>query len=356
MRRVLSRDDRGSRHDDDDDAAAAVSQQESEGLVNSRVKGIYNRGDIETILDNDLLSPPTLVKRKSSLSAYSMRNLFSKQHDDDDEWNGEVKDLHQENNRTSLQSGYGLRQVNSTPLQGMENGYALKRTRTTGYEQQQHQQQSSLYQEEQMHNPISLVRSRLSSIGQKVTGGKEVGRGNNDDDDDLSTIAESIESSSNSTRQKKKKKKRRSKYFIYQLLFAGMMISSGIAGAGVYLLKADDDKEDISVDVSSVVMGAGEGSGGSTSAVDGSNGSSVGEDIGLKVPEVTPDEDVIAEDEDVIGEDEGTVDEDITVADEDIVVEDEGTVVNDGDIIIEDEGIVEIKDGTANNEYTIVEE
>ena len=134
MRRVLSRDDRGSRHDNDA-AAAVVSQQESEGLVNSRVKGIYNRGDIETILDNDLLSPPPLVKRKSSLSAYSMRKIFSKQHD---EWNGEVADLHQEN-KTSLQSGYGLRQVNSTPLQGMENGYAFKRTRTTGYEQQ-HQQ------------------------------------------------------------------------------------------------------------------------------------------------------------------------------------------------------------------------
>ncbi|KAK1741496.1 hypothetical protein QTG54_007974 [Skeletonema marinoi] len=351
MRRVLSRDDRGSRHDDDDDDAV-VSQQESEGLVNSRVKGIYNRGDIETILDNDLISPPPLVKRKSSLSAYSMRKIFSKQHDD--EWNGEVKDIHQENNRTSLQSGYGLRQVNSTPLQGMENGYALKRTRTTGYEQQQHQQQSSLYQEEQMHNPISLVRSRLSSIGQKVTGGKEVGREGNNNDDDLSTIAESIESSSN-TRQKKKKKKRRSKYFIYQLLFAGMMISSGIAGAGVYLLKTDDDKEDISVDVSSVVMGAGEG-GGSTFVVEGSSGSSVGEDIGLKVPEATPDEDVSVEDKVIIVKDEGTVDEDITVADEDIVVEDEGTVVNDGDIIIEDEGIVEIKDGTANNEYTIVEE
>ncbi len=78
----------------------------------------------------------------------------------------------------------------STPRQ-------VKRSKTSGYEQQ-----SSLFyddDEEKILNPISLVRSRLSSIGQKVTGGgggKEVGKGKDDtvNDDDLSTIEKSMES------------------------------------------------------------------------------------------------------------------------------------------------------------------
>jgi len=328
MTRVLSRDERG-RHQD-----AAMSEQESEGLVTSRVKGIYNRGGVETILDNDLLSPSPLVKRKSGLSAYSMKKVFSKQ---DDEWQSALQNNETDNlcqgRSAALKGGYSLRQVNSTPLQGMENGYALKRTKTAGYDQPQHQ--SSLYEEERIHNPVSLVRSRLSSIGQKVSGGgNEIGKGKPlSKDDDLSTIAESIESSfnqhtlSDSRHRKKKKEKRRSKYFLYQIIFAGMMISAGIAGAGVYLLKGDD--KDDSVDLANdAVMMAGEGGGkSSTSAAEKSFGSSFGDkDIVLKTPVVASDQEA-----------DETLDEDIAIEDNIISVEDE-------DIIIKDEDIVEVED------------
>ena len=71
----------------------------------------------------------------------------------------------------------------------MESGYDLKSTKTSGYEQQS---LSPLYEEGKIHSPISLVRSRLSSIGQKVKGkGKD--NADDDDDDDLSTIAKMLE-------------------------------------------------------------------------------------------------------------------------------------------------------------------
>ena len=271
MRRVLSRDDRGR---------PAVSAQEAEGLVASRVKEVYNRGGVEAVLND------TSSLHHSPLRLDLMR---SRSRADD------AKDDQFDENGTSLKGGYGLRQVNSTPLQGMESGYALKRTKTSGYEHQS----SSLYEEEKIHNPISLVRSRLSSIGQKVMG-KENDKGN--DDDDLSTIAESIESSSPSAMSdfRQKKKKKWSKYFVYQVMFALLMISSGIAGAGVYLSKSDNDNN---VEVSNIVM-AGENE--EVNIVVNSSGSSVGEDISLKTPEATPVEDIF-KDEDIVVEESNEV-------------------------------------------------
>ena len=372
MRRVLSRDDRGHHNNQD---RAAMSEQESEGLVTSRVKGIYNRGGVETILDNnDLLSPPPLVKRKSALSAYFMKKVFSKQ--DDNEWqsalqNNETDNLCQEEGGSaSLKGGYNLRQVNSTPHPGMMgNGYALKRTNTTaGYDQQQPQQhQSSLYEEERMHhNPISLVRSRLSSVGQKASGGNDKSKPLSNDDD-LSTIAESVESSFNqstlpNSRHGKKKKKKRSKYFLYHLIFAGMMISAGITGAGVYLLKGGD--KDDNVDVANVVTMAGEDGGEitTTSAVKESIGSSFGNDnIVLKTPEVTPaDEPDEPSDEEPTDNDEPTdetPDEDIAFEDNDndITAEDEeGIIIKDEDIVeVEDNVIVEIKETTPADDISL---
>jgi len=120
MKRVLSRDDRGR---------PAVSEQEAEGLVNSRVKGIYKQGGVEAVLENNSSlhsPPPPLVKTKSALSpAYAVRKVFSKR---DGEWqsalkNREADDLISsrvgddadddqfEENDTSLKGGYGLRQV-----------------------------------------------------------------------------------------------------------------------------------------------------------------------------------------------------------------------------------------------------
>jgi hypothetical protein len=302
MRRVLSRDDRGR-------PAAAVSEQETEGLVNSRVKGVYKRGGVETVLDeNSSLhsSPPQLVKTKSLLSpAYAVRKVFSKRdgewqsalenNEADDLMSSRVGDAHDdqfEENDTSLKGGYGLRQVNSTPLQGMEDGYALKRSKTSGYEQQS----SLFYEEEKGHNPISLVRSRLSSIGQKVTGGgggKELGKGKDDtaNDDDLSTIAESIESSPTAVSDfEQKNKKMRSKKF-YQIIFAAMMIASGVAGAGMYLLKANSNNN---FDTSNVVIAGEKGKGYDVDS--------------LKTPEAIPDEGIV-EDEVIIVDDSNELSE-----------------------------------------------
>jgi hypothetical protein len=282
------------------------------------------QGGVETVLENNSSlhsPPPPLVKTKSALSpAYAVRKVFSKR---DGEWqsalkNREADDLISsrvgddadddqfEENDTSLKGGYGLRQVNSTPLQGMEDGYALKRSKTSGYEQQ-----SSLYEEEKVHNPISLVRSRLSSIGQKVTGGggggKEVGKGKDDtaNDDDLSTIAESIESSPTTVSDlPQKKKKKRIEYF-YQVIFAAMMISSGIVGTGVYLLKSNSNDN---VEVSNVVM-AGESGKGNNVVESSSGASSVGDDFSLKTPEAILPYEGIVEDEVIIVEESNKVSE-----------------------------------------------
>ena len=234
MRRVISRDAR-DRHVVAAAVVVSTTQDEAEGLMPPHT------------------SPSPLVKTKSDLSpeniSYSVRKVFSK---DDGEWqsalqNREVEGLvpHQESvsrvssrvnanddgaeailesylfDDNSLQgSGYGLRQVKSTPLRGMEDGYSLKRTKTSGHDG------SSL------HKPSSLVRSRFSSIGKKDSKGK--GR----NDDDVSTIAESISSSTVSDYGQNMKKKR--KFFSNKMIIAFMtLLSLGVAGGGLYVMKPD---------------------------------------------------------------------------------------------------------------------
>jgi hypothetical protein len=174
----------------------------SEVLVNSRVQKMYETGGVETVLDeNSSLHsspPPRPVKTKLALSpAYAVRKVFSKR---DGEWQSsaaEADDLMSSRvGRASLRvrGERSLRQVNSTPAR------QAKRTKTSasGYEQQS----SLFYEEEKILKPISLVRSRLSSIGRKVIRGgggggeKVLGKGEDDtvDDDDLRTIAKGIES------------------------------------------------------------------------------------------------------------------------------------------------------------------
>jgi hypothetical protein len=268
LTRVLSRDDRYRGRQ----VVAAVSEKEDDGLVGSRVKGVYKRGGVETVLDENYISPPpALVKTKSALSqaekmSHSVRKVFWKSALKNREADGlmssrvdanEDRFEDNDNEASFLQgSGYGLRKINSTPplQEGLDSGDARKRTKSSGCEEQ-----SSLYDDEKVYGPLSLVRNRLSFLGQKVTvggeGGEQYGKGKGADADDLSTVAESIDSSpsrSTAFRQKKKKKKKKSKYFTIQVLFAIMMIVSGITGASVYLLKADND--DIDTSVSNVVI------------------------------------------------------------------------------------------------------
>ena len=281
IKRVLSHDDRG-RH-------SAVPEEESEGLVSSRVKGVYRKGGIETELDDYHLRPPPIVRKSSLSSAFLIKKVFSKK---EDEWQHEETDEFVEsssdhadkcNNGNSLKGGYRFRQVHSTPLQGIENSYALKRNKTSGYEQQQHQ--SSLYEEERIRNPLSLLRSR--SIGQ--TGGKEVSNGN---DDDFSTIVESIESfSTSSSASRQQKKRRRSKYFVLQLIVAVIIISSGVAGTAVYLLRGGSN--DNTDDVSTIVMTA-EGSG-EAAALDKPSEIFAADGVPSKIDEPSPINDVISE-------------------------------------------------------------
>ena len=228
MRRVLSRDD-GGRHA----AAVSSSKQEVEGLKPS-----------------NNTSPLPLVKTKSSLSpediSYSVSRVFSKE---GGAWQSaiEVEGLvsHEESvsrvssrvdasdecaeaillpnqfDGSSLQgSGYGLRQVKSTPLRGMEDGYSLKRTKTSGHDG------SSL------HKPLSLVRSRFSSIGKKGTKRKGT-------KDDGSTIAESDSSSSGSDYGQSERKKKR-KFISNETITSFIVLFlMGVAGGGVYLLKPE---------------------------------------------------------------------------------------------------------------------
>eukprot|EP00984_Skeletonema_dohrnii_P008155 scaffold2992_cov83-Skeletonema_dohrnii-CCMP3373.AAC.4 len=239
MRRVLPRDG-GGRHA----AAVSSSKQEVVGLVPS-----------------NNTSPLPLVKAKSGLCpediSYSVRRVFSKE---DGAWQSaiEVEGLvsHEESvsrvssrvdasdecaeaillpnqfDGSSLQgSGYGLRQVKSTPLRGMEDSYSLKRTKTSGHDG------SSL------HKPSSLVRSRFSSIGKKGTKGKGT-------KDDGSTIAESDSSSSGSDYGQNERKKKR-KFISNKMITAFIVLFlMGVAGGGVYLLKpevfgADGDNDSL---------------------------------------------------------------------------------------------------------------
>jgi hypothetical protein len=229
MRRVLSRDDRG-RHA----TAAAASKQEAVGLMSPHT------------------SASPLFKTESGLSpeniSYSVRKVFSKKEgewqsalhnreveglmsqqelvyrvssrvDSNDEGAETILDSDQFDDNSLHGSGYGLRQVKSTPLRGMEDGYSLKRTKTSGHDGSS------------MHNPLSLVRSRYSSIGKKGSKGK----GN----DDASTIAESDSSSTVSDYGQIMKKQR--KFFSNKMIIASMMLFSlGVAaGGGMYLMKPD---------------------------------------------------------------------------------------------------------------------
>mmetsp|Transcript_3038 Transcript_3038/g.6299 ORF Transcript_3038/g.6299 Transcript_3038/m.6299 type:complete len:812 (+) Transcript_3038:138-2573(+) len=229
MRRVLSRDD-GGRHA----AAVSSSKQEVEGLKPS-----------------NNTSPLPLVKTKSGLSpediSYSVSRVFSKEGgawqsaieveglvsyeesvvsrvssrvDASDECAEAILLPNQIDDRSLQGSGYGLRQVKSTPLRGMEDGYSLKRTKTSGHDG------SSL------HKPLSLVRSRFSSIGKKGTKRKGT-------KDDGSTIAESDSSSSGSDYGQSERKKKR-KFISNETITSFIVLFlMGVAGGGVYLLKPE---------------------------------------------------------------------------------------------------------------------
>ena len=317
MKRVLSRDDRGSRQQHHHHHAdTVVSEQESERLV--RVRPQTDELGVETELDYENTTsssqPSPLVKTKSRLSTDStIKKVFTRK-----------KKMKEEDGDEMLHgsSGYGLRKINSTPLQGgLENDYGLKRTKTTAGV---HEQSSSLLSsssllyndEDQLKHPTSLVRSRLSSLSQvkKVKVGKP---DNNNDDDDVSTVEGSIISSSPSTtsdfalQTKKSSRKKRGKYFIMQLMFASLMIGALVAGLGVSsLLKPADNGHD---DVSNTVVAKGNEE--VVVEVLQPGDATVGESTSLNVVGST-----LPDDDEDMNSDDG---DNVIVEDEQIVIEDQ---------------------------------
>ena len=225
MRRVLSRDD---------SAGVVSSKQEAQELMPS----------------NNTRTVP-LVKTKSDLSpegiAYSVRRVFSKENG---EWQSaiEVEGLvpHEESvSRVSSRvdasdevaeaillsdqfddnslrsSGYALRHAKSTPLRGMEDGYSLKRTKTSGHD------------DSSLRNPSSLVRSRFSSVGKKSSKGQRA------KDDGSTTIAESESFSTVSDYGFTGRRKKRKVVSTPTIIVFIVLILLGVAGGGVYLLKPE---------------------------------------------------------------------------------------------------------------------
>ena len=117
-------------------------------------------------------------------------------------------------------SGYVLRHVKSTPLRGVEDGYTLKRTKTSGHA------------DSSLHNPSSLVRSRFSSVGNKSSKGKFA-------KDDGSTIADSDSFSSISDYGRHERRKKRQLLSTPTIIAFIVLILLGVAGGGVYLLKPE---------------------------------------------------------------------------------------------------------------------
>ncbi len=229
MRRVLSSRDGGQQYHHQDE----LLELESEGLVSSRVKGIYSRGDVEIILDdndNQLSSPTPLVKRKSSLTAYSIKRVFSKRKDD--QW------------ESTSQASEGEQSFISESIESSSS------------------------------NPFTVPNSQRS------------------------------------------KKWKRCNYFVYRVLLAAIVISAGVAGTGIYLLKAGGEDGGGGEGSNVVVMMGGEEDEGNTSAVEESIGSlsSVGEDVAVKVTEVVSKENNAVEDVTVVKSSETAADDDISLS------------------------------------------
>ncbi|KAL7456096.1 hypothetical protein ACHAWC_007997 [Mediolabrus comicus] len=362
MKRVLSRDDRGSRQHHHH-ADTVVSEQESERLV--RVRPQTDELGVETELDYENTTsssqpPSPLAKTKSRLSTTEsisspIKKVFMKE---------DSEMLHGS-------SGYGLRKINSTPLQGgLENDYGLKRTKTTAgaHEQSLLSSSSSLYNDEdQLKHPTSLVRSRLSSLSpmkQKVKKVK-VGKPDNNDDDDVSTVEGSIISSSPSTtssdffalQAKKSSRKKRGKYFIMQLMFAILMIGALVAGLGVssMLKPADNGGDD---DISNTVVAKGNEE--VVVEVLQPSDVTVGESTSLNVVDSTlpDDEDMNSEDGDNVVEEEQIIIEDQVNEDNSLSSKVDATpdeVIAIEELFMELSDLSAVDDGDLADEETVVE-
>jgi hypothetical protein len=392
MKRVLSRDDRVGRQQQHHHADTVVSEQESERLVRVRPQtdelGVETELDYENTTSSSQPSSP-LVKTKSRLSTTEIISSPIKK-----AFTRKKKMKEEDSEMLHGSSGYGLRKINSTPLQqgGLENDYGLKRTKTTaGVHEQSLLSSSSLFynDEDQLKHPTSMVRSRLSSLSplkQKVKNVKvdKPDSNNNNDDDDVSTVEGSIISSSPSTTTtsdfalltKKSSRKKRGKYFIMQLMFAILMIGALVAGLGVSsLLKPADNGDD---DLSNTVVAKGNEEEAVVEVLQPSD-ATVGESASLNVVDSTlPDDNedinsedgdnVIVEDEQIVIEDQVNEDNSLSskidaAPDEVIAIEELFMEVseNDGDgegILLNDSELSELSavdDGGLADEEVVVE-
>ena len=177
MRRVLSRDD---------SAGVALSKHETQELMPSKE------------------SVSRVSSRVDASDEVAEAILLSDQFDDN-----------------SMQSsGYTLRHVKSIPLRGVEDGYTLKRTKTSGHD------------DSSLHNPSSLKRTRFSSVGNKSSKGKFA-------KDDGSTIADSDSFSSISDYGRHERRKKRQLLSTATIIAFIVLILLAVAGGGVYLLKPE---------------------------------------------------------------------------------------------------------------------